>query len=177
MNRRTLCIIGLSSVIGSTGNALGAREETQPDHTVRIVRTFEAPPELVWRGWTEPDLLKRWVGSDPKGSVESVRIDPKPGGSYEFVFRNSDGAEHATSGTYVAFEPHRRLAFTWTWRSEPGRETLIQIALEPSGGGTVMRFEHSKLWAGSSHNYEAGWGATFDKFERAMREAQAAGHR
>jgi uncharacterized protein YndB with AHSA1/START domain len=163
----------MSLIIGSTGWALGAQDKTPASQTVRIVRSFDAPPDLVWRGWTEPELLKRWVGSDPNGTVESVRVDPKPGGSYEFVFRNGNGEEHAASGSYSAFEPHRRLAFTWTWRSEPGRETLITVALEPSGAGTVMRFEHSNLWSGSSHNYEAGWNATFDKFERALREARA----
>jgi uncharacterized protein YndB with AHSA1/START domain len=162
-------MIALGAIIGSTGCAPGPREEAHALQTVRIARNFEAPPELVWRAWTEPDILKRWVGSDPNGSVESVRLDARPGGSYEFVFRNANGEEHAASGTYVAFEPHRRLAFTWTWRSEPGRETMIVVALEPSAGGTLMRFEHSKLWAGSSHDYEAGWNSTFDKFERALR--------
>jgi uncharacterized protein YndB with AHSA1/START domain len=162
----------LSSIITSTGCALGPRDQTQVGQSVRIVRSFEAPPELVWRAWTDPDLLRRWVGSDPSGSVVSVRVDARPGGSYEFVFRNGNGEEHAASGTYTAFKPHGRLAFTWTWRSEPERETLIAVALEPSGGGTLMRFEHSQLWAGSSHDYEAGWTATFGKFERALRDAQ-----
>ena len=73
-------MVGLSSIIGTTGCALEPPEEPQANHTVRMARSFEAPPELVWRAWTDPDLLKRWVGSDPNGSVESVRVDAKASG-------------------------------------------------------------------------------------------------
>jgi uncharacterized protein YndB with AHSA1/START domain len=51
-----------------------------------ITRTLDAPRELVWKAWSEPERMKQWWG--PKGSaVEEIRMDFRPGGTCLYRFR------------------------------------------------------------------------------------------
>lgn len=137
-------------------------------NSVRIVRDFNRNCATVWRAWTDPKIVSQWFGSDPSGSVLNATLDVQPGGIYSITFRDSSGLEHTASGQYRVVRYPRELSFSWTWKSEPGHETLVTILLEKHNGGTRMTFEHSQLWAGSSHGYAEGWRSTFEKMERAL---------
>lgn len=136
--------------------------------SVRIERSFNAPPTAVWRAWTDPKMVSRWFGSDPAGKVLSARLEVRIQGQFEVTFADSNGSEHTCSGTYLEVLPAAKLSFTWHWRSEPGIETSVQVWLEPKGAGTHMRFEHSGLNATSTHDYAAGWQRTFEKLARVL---------
>jgi len=57
-----------------------------------ITRTFDAPCELVWKAWTEPDRMRQWWG--PKGfTVTACKMDLRPGGSLHYGLRSPDGHE------------------------------------------------------------------------------------
>ncbi|GFE78084.1 activator of HSP90 ATPase [Steroidobacter agaridevorans] len=137
-------------------------------NAVRIVRDFDTNCATVWRAWTDPKIVSQWFGSDPAGSVLKATLDVQPGGIYSITFRDSSGQEHTASGQYRAVRHPRELSFTWTWKSEPDHQTLVTVLLEDREGGTRMTFEHSQLWAGSSHGYAEGWRSTFDKMARAL---------
>ena len=142
--------------------------ESDPPSAVRLVRELSAPVDHVCHAWTAPDWVRRWFGSDPRGTVRSARLDVRPGGTFQVAFVDGDGLEHACRGTYLAVEPMRRLVFTWTWQSEPGVETQVTVELQPSGSGTRLALEHAKLSPSSAHDYQAGWGRTLDKLQRAL---------
>jgi uncharacterized protein YndB with AHSA1/START domain len=83
-----------------------------PEATAReitITRTYEAPRELVWRAWTEPEQLTRWWG--PPGwttPLESVTMDVRPGGAFRLVSLSDEGVEMPVVGTYrEVVEPER----------------------------------------------------------------------
>lgn len=135
---------------------------------VALQRWFNAPVAEVWRCWTDPDYLARWFGSDPQGVVLHAETHLHRGGRFEVTFRDSDGTSHTCFGTYEAVQPPERLGFTWQWKSEPGNESRVSIALTESNGGTLMHFQHLDLDAPSAHDYAAGWSRTFDKLERAL---------
>ena len=55
-----------------------------------VVRDFDATPAQVFRAWTEPDLIVRWLGPrDVK--MELIDFDPHPGGTYRYVHSNDSG--------------------------------------------------------------------------------------
>lgn len=137
-------------------------------NAVQIVRDFDTDCAGVWRAWTDPKIVSQWFGSDPAGTVLNATLDVQPGGIYSIAFRDSSGLEHTASGQYRVVRHPRELSFSWTWKSEPGHETLVTILLSEYESGTRMTFEHSQLWAGSSHGYAGGWRSTFDKMERAL---------
>lgn len=135
---------------------------------VVVERNFIAPQALVWKCWTEADLLIKWFGSDPAGIVLDVSLDVRPGGRFEITFRDSDLSEHTCYGTYLLVEPRRDLKFTWAWKSEPGVESLVHVQLVEEGSSTRLRLEHRELRTESKHDYATGWAGSFGKLSRCI---------
>lgn len=147
-----------------------AREEIMQSAPTSVVIDwkFEHAPEFVWKAWTDPQWIARWVGSDPNGSVRHVNTNVRPGGRFEFAFTDSDGTQHTARGVYREVVAYQQLTFTWRWAGEPGIETSIAVSLVPDDRGTIMRFEHSGLVHASTHDYAFGWRSTFEKMEKAI---------
>ena len=135
---------------------------------VSIDTVFPAPAEDVWKAWTDPALLLRWVGSDPRGRGLEADLDVRPGGRFTFSFENGDGTAFTAMGVYSVVLSPDRLAFTWTWANEPGHETRVDVSLERGEKGTLMRFRHENLDPASAHDYQTGWGSTFSKLSRTL---------
>jgi uncharacterized protein YndB with AHSA1/START domain len=144
------------------------RMTDEPATSIAIVRQLDAPPGVVWRAWTEPEVVALWWGSDHEGSVLSVALDVRPGGAFEISFRDSDGDEHTCFGSYTRVEVMTALEFTWSWRNEPNPPSRVRVGLAPWRGGTRMDFVHGELRGVSSHGYDEGWRRTFAKLDRAL---------
>jgi uncharacterized protein YndB with AHSA1/START domain len=136
--------------------------------SVKIEKVINASVENIWRAWTDPQLIIQWFGSDPQGKGLKAKLDVRPGGSFEVLFKDADGTEHCCYGIYKEVEAFSYLKFSWEWRSEPGVETLVTVSLKPQGNFTQMIFEHSHLGNASKHNYLNGWNTTFLKLEKLM---------
>ncbi len=136
--------------------------------TVTIEIRLKASVEKVWKAWTDPAEIIRWFGSDPGGKGVSAALDVRLGGSFEVSFHDSDLTGHTCSGTYQEVQKFRKLTFTWHWKSEPGVESLVSVALSAEGDTTLMKFTHSRLGEGSGHNYQAGWESTFAKLRQLL---------
>ena len=75
-------------------------------------RTFDAPRELVWKAFTDPELIPRWWG--PNGTTTTVaEMDVRPGGSWRYISRAPDRDDVAFYGKYLEVEPPRQ--FKWTF--------------------------------------------------------------
>ena len=111
--------------------ALTARE-------IAITRTYEAPRELVWKAWTEPDRLARWWGRRGWNTPpESVTMDVRPGGAFELnSIAEADGAEMPQAFVYVEVVEPERLVF-----SERGGGTATVTLTDLGDGRTEMTFE------------------------------------
>jgi uncharacterized protein YndB with AHSA1/START domain len=84
--------------------------ETIAAREITITRVFDAPRELVWKAWTEPDQLARWWGKRGWNAVPStITMDIRPGGSFRLISINDeDGREMAQEGVYrEVVEPER----------------------------------------------------------------------
>jgi uncharacterized protein YndB with AHSA1/START domain len=81
-------------------------------NTVRFHRVLRTTPEKVYRAFTDPDAMAKWL--PPHGFTGKVhQMDAKVGGSYKMSFTNfSTGTSHAFGGTYVELIPNERLRYT-----------------------------------------------------------------
>ncbi len=89
-----------------------AKAEPVADRTLFIERVFDAPRELVFKAWTDPDHVRQWWL--PKGfSLESLEMDLRPGGEWRRCIRPPEGADRMTHGFYKEIVEPERLAFTY----------------------------------------------------------------
>jgi uncharacterized protein YndB with AHSA1/START domain len=131
-----------------------------------IVRTFDAPPSVVFALWSDAEHMKRWMG--PKNFIcpEAI-IDFRVGGSYRAMIQSAEYGDSWFSGIYREIVPDKRLVFTFTWENEVppgGQETLITITLEERNGKTVQTF-HQKPFGTVERrdSHVGGWSEAFDK--------------
>jgi len=148
---------------------------TRDRPALRLERHYDGiAPEALWQAWTDPQALSAWFGPGPDHSVTLAQTDVRVGGSFRVAFRMADGQEHDVGGRYRAVEPHRRLVFTWAWRSTPERESLVTVRLVPTAQGTRMDFLHEQFFDEAARDgHEGGWTASFDKLARHLRPGAA----
>ena len=138
---------------------------------LEITRVFDAPRSLVWRCWTEAELLKQWFG--PKGfTIPHCTIDLRVGGKFLLCMRAPGGQEMWLTGTYREIGPVERLVKTESPADAEGNvavgehdgnpgiplETLVTLKLEEEGKSrTRMTLLHAGLPEGD-HRSHAGEG-------------------
>jgi uncharacterized protein YndB with AHSA1/START domain len=81
------------------------------DTEILIARAFEAPKELVYRAYTEPDLVRRWWCGE-RGEMTVVDIDLRVGGRWRYVMVADGGFEVAFHGEYREIVPNERIVTT-----------------------------------------------------------------
>ena len=118
-------------------------------------------------------MLRRWFYGQPGWETPEAEVDLRVGGAVRIVMRDPvEGEEHGGGGHYTEVEPPTRLAFTWTWDRDEGRETLIEIDFEEEDGATKVRFVHNGLRNEESvRNHAGGWRCCFDNLDRTLAAA------
>jgi len=118
---------------------------------------IEASPELVYRFFTEQDLLERW-------QCREAQIDARPGGSYTFDITGQD----ITRGEFLELEPGKRILMTWGF-DVPGSSTL-EITLSPTEGGTLVSLRHFGFETEDGREgHDRGWTHYLGRLEIAAR--------
>ncbi|MDN4598258.1 SRPBCC domain-containing protein [Leifsonia virtsii] len=140
-----------------------------------LERTLTAPPDAVWRAWTDAREAARWWA--PRHfEVVCCAVSPQPGAPVELVLREADGAEYASAGTVRSAEPGRRIVFDLSPVDANGRayfEVVVDAALEPSGGGTALRAHITAEGADADTapmlaGLEPGWSQQLDRLEEVL---------
>jgi uncharacterized protein YndB with AHSA1/START domain len=81
------------------------------DREFRISRLLNAPRELVWKVWTEPDHIKNWWG--PNGFTNTIfTMDVKAGGEWDFIMHGPDGADYKNKSIYKEIVKPEKIVFT-----------------------------------------------------------------
>jgi uncharacterized protein YndB with AHSA1/START domain len=146
--------------------------ETHPaNQQVLITRVFDAPRELVFRAWTDPEQVAQWFGPEQFDTPrERVVIDLRVGGRFELTMLQKDGgAEFPVRYEIAELDPPRLLVLT----SEPmpavgiHEGTITRIELHDHGDKTRMTMTDGP-YTQAAHA-EAGWHAAFAKLERVLR--------
>jgi uncharacterized protein YndB with AHSA1/START domain len=107
----------------------------EPDtHQVTITRDLDAPPALVFRAFTEPDLLAQWMGPD-RLSCEVTELDVRHGGHWAFVNRDDEGNEFGFRGVFHGEPSPDLMMRTFEWLGLPGHVAFETLRFEDLGGG------------------------------------------
>lgn len=162
-----------------------ANEDRKEDGLL-ITRIFNAPPELVWKAWTEAEHVMCWWG--PKGFTSpTCKIDLRVGGSYLFCMRSPDGEDFWSTGVYRELIPPKRFVCTDSFADENGDvvpatyygmspdfplELQVTLTLEEHNGKTKMTLEHVGLPPGTMTELTGqGWNESFDKLAECLARA------
>ena len=143
-----------------------------------ITRVFDAPRELVFKAWSEPERAMRWWG--PKGFTTPVaKIDFRVGGRFLNCMRGPDGKDYWSTGVYTEIVEPKRIVCTDSFADADGNvvpashygmtgdvptEMLITVTFEDQGGKTKLTLRHEGLPAGEHQTgANQGWNESFDK--------------
>lgn len=144
-----------------------------------ITRTFDAPRELVWKAWTDPEHVKRWWG--PKGfTAPFCKIDLRVGGVFLCCMRSPDGKDYWNTGVYREIVKPERIVYTDSFADERGNvvpathygmsadfplEMLVTVTFEEHEGKTKLTLIHVGIPSGADQDgARQGWKESFDKF-------------
>jgi uncharacterized protein YndB with AHSA1/START domain len=105
---------------------------TPNEREIRIERIFDAPRELVWRAFTEPDLLRQWWGRGHRLDIE--RMEVERGGHWRYV-EHHEGGSDGFEGRYREIVPLERMVQTFEWDGMPGYVSVNTAEFIDLGGG------------------------------------------
>jgi uncharacterized protein YndB with AHSA1/START domain len=135
------------------------------DQQVLITRIFDAPRELVFMAWTDPDQVAAWYGpahfDTPR---DRIHIDLRVGGRYELTMVRRDGAgEFAISYEIVELVEPELIVLRSNPMPEVGMHepTITRVEFINHGTKTRMTLSDGPYPAGRDHA-KAGWTAAFD---------------
>ena len=105
---------------------------------IDVTREFEAPRDLVFRAFTEPELLVQWMGpARYEMIIESY--DVRAGGSWRFINRDADGNEWGFHGVFHGDPSPDGFTQTFEFDGAPGHVSLERLTLEERDGRTLVR--------------------------------------
>ena len=143
------------------------------DDELLIVRTFDAPRELLFALWTQPAHFARWMG--PEGfTCHDVEMDFRVGGAYSANICSAEHGDNPFGGVYREIVPNEKLVFTFAWRNtgpSADVETLVTITFREHDGKTVQTFHQTPfLSVERRDSHVGGWNSAFDKLNAQLRE-------
>jgi uncharacterized protein YndB with AHSA1/START domain len=158
-----------------------------------ISRVFDAPRDLVWKAFTEPERMKEWWG--PKGfSVLVSKMDLRPGGTYHYGMKSPSGADMWGKFVFREVTPPERMVFinsfsdeaggitrhpmapswplemlsTFTFEEQPGGKTKVTIRWSPHNATE----EERKTFDAGHDSMRQGWGGTMEQLTAYLARVQ-----
>lgn len=142
-----------------------------------ITRTFDAPRNIIWQAWTEPDRVKKWWG--PRiFTAPVIKIDFRVGGEYLYCMRSPEGKDYWSKGTYREIVAPERIVLTDSFADEKGNtvaasyyglspdfalESLVTLVFEEYNGKTRFTLRYLGIPDGDFENAKIGWNESLDK--------------
>jgi len=139
---------------------------------VIITRLFDAPRELVFKLWTDPEYVERWWG--PKGFTNPVcQLDARVGGSIRIVMQGPDGTKYPTRGIFKELVEPEKVVFVSIKEDDFGNaqlEVLNTAVFMEENGKTKMYFTAVVTMStpeacGSVEGMNQGWNQSIDRLE------------
>lgn len=128
------------------------------DNTVRFERTLPGHIEEVWKYFTQPTFLSRWLAE--------ATVEARLGGRIELSFDEAEMPERKEKGKRIiglinGFEPLRKLAFSWMDTSND-LDSAVSVELSEQGDKTNVVLTHTRLPRSRMHEFLAGWHTHLD---------------
>ena len=105
---------------------------------IDITREFDAPRDLVFRAYTDPELLKQWLGPR-KYEMKVESWDVRDGGKWRYVHSDEDGNAWAFHGVFHGDQSPDGMLQTFEFEGWPGHVSLESLVFDERDGKTVVR--------------------------------------
>lgn len=103
------------------------------DRELRLTRTLDAPVELVWEVWTQPEHIAQWWG--PNGFTNTIsKMEIEPGGEWELVMHGPDGTDYKNKSVFKEVIPLKKIVYEHV--SSP--KFIATIEFEAKGEQTFL---------------------------------------
>lgn len=146
------------------------RNQTNPaaGRDLTITHIFDAPRDLVFKVWTQPEHIPHWWG--PRGyTTLSCEIDLRPDGRWRVASRHADGSETAETGSFREVESPSRLVMTHAWEDRSGKvgpATLVTVTFVEADGKTTITFHQAGFAAAEDRDgHRLGWSESFEMLD------------
>lgn len=159
------------------------QQNPNPTRDLLLSCVFNAPREVVWQAWTQPDRLMRWFAPE-HFTPAAAKVDLRPGGSFLYAMRSPEGAEYWGKGVYREVTSPERLVYVDTFADEEGNpvspeqyglgadypaETTVTVTLVDQGNRTLLTVVHAGLPAGETSDMtETSWRSQLDRLASAL---------
>jgi len=136
-----------------------------------LTRLIDAPREILFKCWTDPELMKQWFVPKP-WTLAKAEIDLRPGGSCLVVMRDPDGNEFPNPGVYLEIVKNERIVFTDAYIKawEPSEKPFFTGIVTFSDEGGKTRYTARALhWTEADREthekmgFHEGWGQCADQ--------------
>ena len=108
---------------------------TPTEREIRIERVVDAPPDRVWRAFTEPKLVAAWWGRGNPLVIE--RLELERGGHWRFVEHGANGV-YGFEGRYREVTAPHRFVRSFEWDGMPAHVAIETVVLKDLGDGRTM---------------------------------------
>ena len=151
-----------------------------PNLDLKFEKKLSIPLDALWKGWTDPKILKQWFCPSP-WKVTECRLDLKPGGEFFTVFEGPEGQRVENDGCVLEVIEKKKLV--WTGMMTKG---FRPVAAMPGGFQFVATLTFSKDGEGSLYTavvchldsdsknkhetmgFKEGWGMAASQLEKLM---------
>lgn len=143
-----------------------------------LERMIDAPPEKVFRAYTDPAILSQWFAPKP-WSISDMVLEPRPGGRFNFVMHGPEGERFPNSGIYLEIVENRRIistdALTPDWKPAGAPFMVARIDLEPTGDGrtrykaTASHWTEAAMRQHEQMGFHEGWGQVADQLNQIVK--------
>ena len=147
------------------------------DTDVYITRAFSAPRDLVWRFWTEPELIAKWFGPDDvHAPADKISVDVRPGGHWNVTMvDNETGAEYPVRATILEVVAPEYFIGSQEADTSAGflGNMRLHVQFHDHGDKTRVTLHQGPFTAEFRDMTIAGWEASFVTMDAAIAEVNA----
>jgi uncharacterized protein YndB with AHSA1/START domain len=143
---------------------------------IDITREFDAPRDLVYRAYVEPELIKQWLGPR-KYQMDLHAWDVRHGGSWRYTHRDGD-ASYGFKGVFHGDPSPDSITQTFEFEGWPGHVSLEQVRFEEKDGKTIVH-NHSVYQSVEDRDgmvasgMESGLNEGYDRLDEVLERLQA----
>ncbi|WP_422858656.1 SRPBCC family protein [Flagellimonas sp. S174] len=143
------------------------------NRTLTLERIFNAPIDLVWEAWTQPEHVAKWWA--PQGmDLEVIEHDFSVGGKWKYAMPMPDGNKFISEGVYSEIVPQKKIVTTADFK--PMTEGVeLHIQFEKDGNQTKFTFsviheteEYCKQQ--EEMGFYNGWGSAFERLDKMLND-------
>jgi uncharacterized protein YndB with AHSA1/START domain len=167
---------------------MNAIYQANPKLDLSFERIVDVPQELIWRAWTQPELIKQWFTPAPWKTID-CEIDLRPGGMFRTVMRSPEGQEFPNLGCYLEVRANENLV--WTNALTPGFRpassseaksdnisgflftAMISLSAHANGTkyvATVIHADEADCKKHAAMGFREGWGKALDQLVALVRK-------